>query len=130
MAYPSDRHYTKDHEWAKSEGDVVVVGITHHAQDSLGDIVFVDLTVKPGDTVEAHQVFGAVESTKATSDLFSPVGGTVVAVNGALSSAPETVNTDPHGAAWMLKLKPSNPAELTRLFDAAQYDEFVAKSGH
>jgi glycine cleavage system H protein len=128
MPYPSDRLYTSEHEWAKTEGDLVVVGITHHAQDSLGDIVYVDLTVKPGDTLAAAQVFGAVESTKATSDLFSPVGGTVVEVNGALGKSPETVNTDPHGAAWMLKLRPSDPGELKSLMDAAKYDAFLTAS--
>src|SRR6266481_2438994 len=110
MAYPADFRYTKDHEWIKVEGDTGMVGITAHAQESLGDIVFVELP-KVGAQVEAHKQFGTVESVKAVSELFSPASGTVTAVNEELTTAPEKINSDAHGS-WMIKIKPKNPADL------------------
>jgi len=125
MAYPADYRYTKDHEWIKVDGDTGTVGITAHAQESLGDIVFVELP-KVGAQVEAHKQFGTVESVKAVSELFSPASGTVTAVNEELASAPEKVNSDAH-AAWMIKLKLSNPAELNDLMTAADYEKYVSE---
>src|SRR5437899_7045258 len=125
MAYPADYRYTKEHEWIKVEGDTGTVGITDHAQEALGDIVFVELP-KPGSDVEAHKSFGTVESVKAVSELFAPASGTVTAVNEELSSSPEKVNADAH-AAWMIKLKLSNPAELNDLMTAADYEKYVSE---
>lgn len=118
--YPDDRKYTQDHEWAQLDGNVVTVGITHHAQEQLGEVAFVGLP-KLGTVVAAGKQFGAVESTKAVSELFSPVSGKVVAVNSPLEKSPELVNSDPHGAAWMIRIEISNPAELSGLMDAAAY---------
>jgi glycine cleavage system H protein len=125
MAYPADYRYTKEHEWISVEGASGTVGITDYAQNSLGDIVFVDLP-KVGDTLEAGKIFGSVESVKAVSDLFSPVSGTVTAVNDALKDAPERINADAN-ATWLLKLDLTNPAELDALLSAAQYETFVAE---
>lgn len=119
--------YTKDHEWVKLEGTKGRVGITDHAQQQLGDVVFVELP-KPGTAVTAGAKFGTVESVKAVSELFSPVTGTVEAVNDALASKPETVNSDPYGAAWMIVVALKDPAEVSGLMTADQYDAFV-KSG-
>jgi len=125
MAYPADYRYTKEHEWISVAGATGTVGITDYAQNSLGDIVFVDLP-KVGDTLEAGKIFGSVESVKAVSDLFSPVSGTVTAVNDALKDAPERINADAN-ATWLLKLDLTNPAELDALLSAAQYETFVAE---
>jgi glycine cleavage system H protein len=126
---PEDLKYTREHEWAKREGDRVRIGITAFAQEQLGDVVFVELP-KTGAKVTAHQAFGVVESVKAVSDLFAPVSGEVAEVNGALPGAPDTVNRDPYGAGWMIVVKPSNPAEWDGLMTAAQYEAFVADGGH
>ena len=126
---PADLKYTQEHEWARKEGDRVRVGITAFAQAELGDVVFVELP-KTGAKVAQRQAFGVVESVKAVSDLFAPLSGEVIEVNGALPSAPETVNQDPYGQGWMIVIKPSNPAEWDQLLTAAQYEEFVAQSGH
>lgn len=126
MSYPTDRKYTKEHEWIAGDGSV---GITHHAQDSLGDIVFVDLP-KVGAEVTVGKAFGTVESVKAVSDLYAPASGTVTAVNGALATAPEQVNKDAHGS-WMIKVKLKDPAELNALLSAADYEKFVSEeAGH
>ena len=126
MAYPTDRKYTKEHEWITADG---AVGITDHAQDSLGDIVFVDLP-KVGTEATAGKAFGTVESVKAVSDLFAPASGTVTEVNGELATAPEKVNKDAHGT-WMLKIKLRDPAELNSLLSAADYEKFVSEeAGH
>jgi len=122
MSYPSDRKYTKEHEWITADG---TVGITHHAQDSLGDIVFVELP-KVGTELTMGKTFGTVESVKAVSDLYAPASGTVTAVNEALATAPEQVNKDAH-RAWMVKVKMKNPAELNALLSAADYDKFVSE---
>ena len=125
MPSPTDLKYTKDHEWARLEGDTATVGITDYAQHSLGDVVYVD-TGSKGKQVKQHQTFGVVESVKAASDLFSPVSGTVTEVNAALADQPELVNREPYGAGWMLKVKVSNTAEMSDLMDATQYDAYVA----
>lgn len=123
--YPDDRRYTKEHEWVKAEGDRATVGITHYAQKQLGDVVYVELP-EVGRVLKTHESFGTVESVKAVSELFCPVAGEVVEVNGALSGAPETINTDPHGAAWMIRLKPADAGEVSALMDAAAYQALVA----
>jgi glycine cleavage system H protein len=111
MSVPGDLQYTKSHEWVRVEGDVATVGITDHAQDELGDVVFVELP-EQGATLEAGDSFGAVESVKAVSDLYAPVGGEVVEVNGALENSPEKINEDPYGEGWILKLRTSGEADL------------------
>jgi len=127
--YPEDLRYTSEHEWARREGEAVRVGITHFAQDSLGDIVYVDIP-GPGTAVNAGQPFGEVESTKSVSDLFSPVTGEIVERNGALEEAPELVNQDPYGKGWMIVITPSQPAQLDTLLTAEQYEAFLAGGGH
>jgi glycine cleavage system H protein len=129
MAYPTDRNYTKEHEWIQVNGNVATVGITDYAQNSLGDIVFVEAP-KVGAELVAGKTFGTVESVKAVSDLFAPASGTVTEVNADLATSPEKVNTDPHGS-WMLKMTLKNPGELDGLLSAADYDKFVAEeAGH
>jgi glycine cleavage system H protein len=129
MAYPADYKYTKEHEWIKSDGKSATIGITHYAQESLGDIVFVDLP-KVGAEIASGKTFGSVESVKAVSDLYAPASGTVTEVNGELATAPEKVNKDAH-STWMIKLALKNPAELGSLLSAADYEKFVAEeSGH
>lgn len=123
----NDLRYTKDHEWVRLEGGNGRVGITDHAQQQLGDVVFVELP-KPGASVTAGAKFGTVESVKAVSELFSPVTGVVAEVNDALQSKPETVNADPYGAAWMIVVALKDPGEVSGLMTADQYDAFV-KSG-
>jgi glycine cleavage system H protein len=125
MATPTDRKYTKEHEWAKVDGELVVVGISDYAQHALGDVVYVEVPAA-GKSVTAMQVFGVVESVKAASDLFAPISGTVDEANGALQDTPELVNSDPYGAGWMIKVKPSNVGELDSLLTAEQYDAFIA----
>ncbi len=127
MPYPSDRRYTKEHEWIKVEGTSATVGITSYAQDSLGDIVFVE-TPKVGAELTAGKTFGSVESVKAVSDLYAPASGTVTEVNAELATAPEKVNKDAHNA-WMIKLNLKDPKELDSLLSAADYEKFVAEEG-
>lgn len=124
---PADLRYTKEHEWVRLEGDVATVGITAHAADQLGDIVFVELPAT-GTTLAQLATFGVVESVKAVSDLFAPVGGEVVEVNEALASGPEVVNSDPYGAGWMLKVRVADPAEADALLDPAAYEALVAEA--
>lgn len=129
MPYPSDLRYTKEHEWIKADGKTATIGITNYAQESLGDIVFVELP-QPGTELTAGKTFGSVESVKAVSDLFAPASGTVTEVNGELATAPEKINQDAHGA-WMLKITLKNPAELNSLLSAADYEEFITEeAGH
>ena len=129
MAYPTDRKYTKEHEWVQVSGTSATVGITDYAQGSLGDIVFVE-TPKVGAELAAGKTFGTVESVKAVSDLFAPVSGTVTEVNGALATSPEQVNKDAHGS-WMVKMTLKNPSEVDGLLSAADYEKFVAEeAGH
>jgi glycine cleavage system H protein len=127
MSYPTDFKYTKEHEWIKADGKSATIGITDHAQESLGDIVFVDLP-KPGADIAAGKTFGSVESVKAVSDLYAPASGTVTEVNGELATAPEKINKDAHGS-WMIKLTLKDPNELSGLLSAADYEKFVAEEG-
>jgi glycine cleavage system H protein len=126
MSYPTDRRYTKEHEWITPDG---TIGITHYAQESLGDIVFVDLP-KPGAEITAGKTFGTVESVKAVSDLYAPASGTVKEINAELATMPEKVNKDAHGS-WMIKLQLKDPKELDGLLSAPDYEKFVAEeAGH
>ena len=120
LNFPDDVRYTDDHEWAKQEGDVIKVGITDYAQDQLGDIVFAELP-EPGDTFEKGAEFGTLESVKAVSELFLPLGGEVESVNEAIADAPELVNTAPYGEGWMVTIKPSNAADFDSLMDKEAY---------
>ncbi|MGC2297659.1 MAG: glycine cleavage system protein GcvH [Acidobacteriaceae bacterium] len=128
MAYPNSYHYTREHEWIQVEGAIGTVGITDYAQNSLGDIVFVDAP-KVGDTVEAGKVFGSVESVKAVSDLYSPVSGTVIAVNQELVTAPEKINTEPH-QAWIIKVQLAKTSEVDALLNSADYEKFISEETH
>jgi len=123
---PSDLHYTKEHEWVRVEGGVATVGITQHAADQLGDIVFVELP-EPGRKLEQFATFGVVESVKAVSDLFAPVAGEVLEGNPGLATTPEVVNSDPYGAGWMLRVRLSDPAQLGQLLDPAAYEALTAE---
>jgi glycine cleavage system H protein len=129
MAYPTDRKYTKEHEWIQATGSSATIGITDYAQGSLGDIVFVELP-KVGAELTAGKTFGTVESVKAVSDLYAPASGTVTEVNDTLATSPESVNKDAHGS-WMLKLTLKSPGELDGLLSPADYEKFVAEeAGH
>jgi glycine cleavage system H protein len=125
MAYPSEYHYTKEHEWLKVDGNTGTIGITDYAQNSLGDIVFVELP-KVGTEIQVGKTFGTVESVKAVSDLYAPVSGTVSEINSELSTAPENVNKDAH-AAWMIKVSLKDSAEANQLMSSADYEKFVAE---
>src|SRR4051812_8835154 len=125
MAFPADYRYTREHEWIKVEGNQATIGITDYAQNSLGDIVFVELP-KVGAEVNAGKTFGSVESVKAVSDLFAPASGKVTAINEELTTATEKINSDAHGA-WMIKITLANPGELNNLMSAADYDKYVAE---
>lgn len=122
--YPENFRYTKEHEWVLVEGDTGTIGITHHAQGELGDIVYVDLP-KVGTVVELGKTLGSVESVKAVSDIYAPVSGEVVEINEALSQAPEKLNADPHGEAWLVKLRLSAPDEINQLLGAAEYQSYI-----
>jgi glycine cleavage system H protein len=121
---PENLQYSKDHEWISVEGDTGTIGITDHAQHSLGDVVYVELP-KVGENFEAHESFGSVESVKAVSEIFTPISGEVVAVNESLQDEPEKVNTDPYGAAWMIRIRMKNPGEVDSLLTAAEYEDFT-----
>jgi glycine cleavage system H protein len=125
MAYPTQYRYTREHEWIAVEGNVGTIGITDYAQNSLGDIVYVDVP-KVGDSVTANQTFGSVESVKAVSDLYSPVSGTVTAVNEALKTEPDKINAAPHDT-WIIKVELSNAGEYDSLLDTAAYEAFIAE---
>jgi glycine cleavage system H protein len=127
-SYPADLRYTKEHEWAKVEGGRARVGITHYAQDQLGDVVFVELP-KAGTQVRQMQGFGVVESVKAVSDLFAPLSGEVVEVNGDLAQHPEKVNEDPYGTGWLIVVTVGDPKEVEALMTAAQYQEYLKTAG-
>jgi len=129
MPYPTEFKYTKEHEWIKADGKNGTIGITHYAQESLGDIVFVELP-KVGAEITAGKTFGTVESVKAVSDLYAPASGTVTEVNSELATAPEKINKDAH-STWMLKITLKDPADLSSLLSAADYEKFVAEeAGH
>ena len=125
--YPDNLRYTKEHEWVRVEGDTGVVGITDHAQKELGDIVYVDLP-KVGATLTVGKSLGSVESVKAVSDIYAPVGGEVLEVNGLLTASPEKLNEDPHGAAWLVKIKLTSTAEINNLMTAADYQKYLGES--
>ena len=124
MSYPKEFRYTKEHEWIKVDGGSATIGITDHAQDSLGDIVFVELP-KVGAKFSKHDVFGTIEAVKAVSELFAPVGGEVLEINSRLDSEPALVNNDPYGDGWMIKLRLSNEGEKAGLMDAAAYEKKI-----
>ncbi|HYL38815.1 MAG TPA: glycine cleavage system protein GcvH [Bryobacteraceae bacterium] len=126
--YPENYFYTKEHEWVRVEGDIGVAGITDHAQDQLGDIVYVDLP-KPGTRVEQGKPLGSVESVKAVSDIYAPVSGEVIEINDALATAPEKLNEDPHGAAWLVKIRLSAPGEIKQLLSAKDYQNYIGAEG-
>ena len=121
---PENLHYSKDHEWIKVDGDIGTIGITDHAQSSLGDVVYVELP-RAGDTFSAHESFGSVESVKAVSELFIPVSGEVVEINEALQDEPEKVNTDPYGDGWMIKVRMSSSGEVDSMLTAVEYEDFT-----
>ena len=121
---PEDLHYSKDHEWVRVEGDSAIIGITDYAQDSLGDVVYVELP-KAGEEFSANESFGSVESVKAVSEVFTPVSGAVVKVNETLNDAPEKVNTDPYGDGWMIQVRMANPGEVDSMLTAAEYEDFT-----
>ena len=127
MPFPQDLKYTKEHEWIKPDGNSATIGITSYAQESLGDIVFVELP-KPGAEITKGKTFGSVESVKAVSDLYAPASGTVTEVNAELATAPEKINQDAH-ATWMLKIKLKDPGELNSLLSPADYEKFVSEEG-
>lgn len=124
MTYPDNYRYTKEHEWVKVEGDIATIGITFHAQNELGDIVYVDLP-KAGTNIETGKSFGSVESVKAVSDIYAPVDGEVVEINETLAAAPEKLNADPHGAAWLIKVRVQKGANLSGLLSAADYQAYA-----
>ena len=125
MAYPPQYRYTKEHEWIQVQGDLATIGITDYAQQELGDVVFVELP-KPGSKIAAGKSFGTVELVKAVSEIYAPAAGEVVEANAALGEAPEKINQDPHGAAWLIKVRLANPAEISGLMDAAAYEAYIA----
>src|SRR5919106_2663457 len=121
---PEDLHYSKDHEWIRVEGDIGTIGITDHAQDSLGDVVYVELP-KAGESFAAHESFGSVESVKAVSEIFTPISGEIAEVNESLNDEPEKVNKDPYGEGWMIKMTMSAAGEVDSLLTAAEYEDFT-----
>jgi glycine cleavage system H protein len=129
MPYPADFRYTKEHEWIKADGKVATIGITNYAQESLGDIVFVELP-KPGTQIAKGKTFGSVESVKAVSDLYAPASGVVTAVNSELASSPEKLNKDAHGS-WMIRINLQDPGDINSLLSAADYEKFInEETGH
>jgi glycine cleavage system H protein len=121
---PDDLHYSKDHEWVRVDGNVAIVGITDYAQDSLGDVVYVELP-KVGDDFAANESFGSVESVKAVSEVFSPISGEIVGINETLADTPEKVNQDPYGDGWMIRVQMSNAGEVDSMLTAAEYEDFT-----
>jgi glycine cleavage system H protein len=128
MAYPANYRYTKEHEWLDAKDGVAVVGITDYAQSELGDVVFVELP-QAGASLSKGKSFGTIESVKAVSEIYAPASGEVLEANAELHNKPETVNSDPHGAAWLVKIKLANPSELDGLMDAAAYEGYIAAKG-
>jgi glycine cleavage system H protein len=126
MTYPSDYRYTKEHEWVSAKGDMATIGISDYAQHELGDVVFVELPAV-GTKVAAGKTLGTVESVKAVSEIYAPVNGEVVETNGELQNKPETINSDPHGSGWLIKVKLANPAEVNSLMDPAAYEAYIAE---
>ena len=126
MKTPAELKYSKDHEWARQEGDVVFIGIMDYAQGELGEIVYVDVTTE-GETLEADEVFGSIEAVKTVSDLMMPIAGEVLEVNPDLEEQPELVNSDPYGAGWIIKVKAANAADFDNLLSAAEYEKLIAQ---
>ncbi len=126
MNIPADLRYTKDHEWAKIDGDIATVGITDYAQGELGDIVFVELP-QPGDTFDEGDAFGTIEAVKAVSDMYMPLNGEITEINGVLEDEPETVNNSPYEDGWMIKIKMSDPSQADNLLSADQYNEIIGE---
>jgi glycine cleavage system H protein len=126
MTYPKEFRYTKEHEWISAKGDTATIGITDYAQHELGDVVFVELPTA-GTKVAAGKTFGTVESVKAVSEIYAPVSGEVIEANAELPNKPETINSDPHGAGWLIKVKLANPAEVNSLMDASAYEAYIAE---
>jgi glycine cleavage system H protein len=122
---PENLRYSKDHEWVRVDGDVATIGITDYAQHSLGDVVYVDLP-RSGDKLSSHEAFGSVESVKAVSEIFTPIGGEIAEVNDGLNDNPESVNNDPYEAGWMIKVKMDNPLEADGMLSAVEYEEYLA----
>ncbi len=127
MEFPAELKYSKEHEWVSVEDGIATIGVTDHAQDALGDIVYVGDLPEPGDDVDQDDVIGVIESVKATSDLFAPVSGRITAINDALEEAPETINEAPYAAGWIVKLELRDPGELDDLLDAEAYQELIAE---
>lgn len=127
MAHPTDRVYSKEHEWVLVDGDIATIGISDFAQDQLGEVVYVDLP-SAGDAVNAGETFGEIESVKSVSELYAPLTGEIVEVNEALDDTPETVNQDPHGTGWMIKVRVEDPSQVGALLDAAAYEAFLAEA--
>jgi glycine cleavage system H protein len=127
--YPADLKYSKEHEWVRVEGARGRIGLTHHAQQALGDVVFVEVPTV-GRAVKPMEAFGVVESVKAVSDVYAPVGGAVVEVNATLESSPELINKDCYGAGWIIVVEMANPQELDALMDVTAYEAFLASEGH
>jgi len=121
---PEDLHYSKDHEWVRVDGDQAIIGITDYAQNSLGDVVYVELP-KAGDEFAASEPFGSVESVKAVSEVFSPLAGVIASINESLADEPDKVNSDPYGEGWMIRLRMANPGEVDSLLTAAEYEDFT-----
>lgn len=126
MNFPAELKYTKDHEWIRIEGDTAFIGITDFAQGELGDIVYIDITSQ-GETIAKEEIFGTVEAVKTVSDLFMPVSGEILEFNAQLEQAPETVNTDPYGAGWMIKIKVTNPTETAELLSVEDYKKLIGQ---
>ncbi len=126
MDFPEELYYSKDHEWAKVEGNQIIVGITHYAQDALGDIVFLELP-PVGTDVETNVPFATIESVKSVSDVYSPVTGKITEVNDAVTDAPEIINQDPYGEGWMVKIEMENKGELKNLISSEEYQKFIAE---
>jgi glycine cleavage system H protein len=124
--YPSDLKYDKEHEWVRLEGDIAIIGISHFAQNQLGEVVYVDLPSE-GDSVSAGETFGEIESVKSVSELYSPADGEIVKVNASLSDAPEVVNEDPYGEGWMIQVKLADPSQIDGLLSAEEYEAFVSE---
>ena len=124
---PENLRYSKDHEWIEVDGDIATIGITDYAQHALGDVVYIDMP-RVGDKLSSHEAFGSVESVKAVSEIFVPVGGEITEVNDGLNDTPEKVNNDPYSSAWMIKVKMDNPLEVDAMLSAVEYEEYLAAS--
>lgn len=127
MNTPAELKYSKDHEWVKVDGNIATIGITDFAQDQLGDIVYVDIEVEEGDEIAPNEVFGSVEAVKTVSDLFMPISGKILEINEGLEDAPESINSDPYGEGWILKVEITEPADLDNLLDAEGYKEVAGQ---